>query len=613
MSVEGFPRISDYGLIGDARTAALVSRYGSVEWCCFPHFDSPSAFAAILDRERGGFFSLCPADEFSSEQRYIENTNVLQTTFQTGSGRVRILDLFSVTNEDQKRRAFWPDHEILRIVEGLEGEVPIVMRYAPRPDYGKNIFPLENRGNIGIACSCDEKLLLLRTTLPASSVDIRNGLEVAEATATFTIKARTQVHFSVVYAEDAPAVIPPLGEPAVARLEESIGYWKQWMSQCKYDGAYAEHVRRSVLMLKLLSFAPSGALVAAPTTSLPEHIGGIRNWDYRFCWPRDASGIIRTMVALGFHDEADAFLSWILYTTWLTRPNLQVLYSVYGHTNIREKIIDWLTGYRSSRPVRIGNAAEKQFQLDVYGEVLDGIYSFSPYVAKFDRETRDFILSLGKAICKLWDQPDEGIWEVRSGPAHHTHSKVLAWVGLDRLIWLARKYSWKAPFEQFESVKDKIREAIESRGFNPALGAYTRTLDGTELDASVLVMPIVGYCDASSPRMRSTCKVICENLSSNGLIWRYRHVDDGVTGPEGSFGICNFWMAEVLARAGKLDQARHYFEQILKRENTVGLWPEEIDTATGEYLGNYPQGFTHIGLINAAIAISKAIEGVKAA
>ena len=611
--MERFPGISEYGLIGDARTAALVSRYGSVEWCCFPHFDSPSAFAAILDRERGGLFSLCPADECSSEQRYIENTNVLETTFQTGSGRVRIIDLFSVTTEAQKRKELWPDHEILRIVEGLEGEVPIVMRYAPQPDYGKNVHPLESRGNIGIACSVDEKLLLLRTTLPASSVNIRNDRDVAEATAKFTIKAGTQVHFSVVYAEDAPAVIPPLGEPAVARLEESIRYWKRWLSQCKYEGAYAEHVRRSALMLKLLSFAPSGALVAAPTTSLPEHIGGIRNWDYRFCWPRDASGMVRTMVALGFHDEADAFLSWILYTTWLTRPNLQVLYSVYGHTSIREKVIDWLSGYRNSRPVRIGNAAEKQFQLDVYGEVLDGIYSFSPYMTEFDGETRAFILGLGNAICKLWNQPDEGIWEVRSGRVHHTHSKVLSWVGLDRLIRLAKKYSWKAPLEQFESVKNKIREAIEERGFNPTLGAYTRTFDGTELDASVLVMPIVGYCEASSPRMQSTCKAISENLSSNGLIFRYRNVDDGLTGPEGSFGICNFWMAEVLAKAGKLDRAKHYFEQILKRENKIGLWSEEIDPVSGEYLGNYPQGFTHIGLINAAIAISKAGEGVKAA
>src|SRR5207253_5412468 len=357
----------------------------------------------------------------------------------------------------------------------------------------------------------------------------------------------------------------------------------------------------------------SGALVAAPTTSLPEHIGGIRNWDYRFCWPRDASGMVRTMVALGFHDEADAFLSWILYTTWLTRPNLQVLYSVYGHTSIREKVIDWLSGYRNSRPVRIGNAAEQQFQLDVYGEVLDGIYSFSPYMTEFDGETRAFILGLGNAICKLWNQPDEGIWEVRSGRVHHTHSKVLSWVGLDRLIRLAKKYSWKAPPEQFESVKNKIKKAIEERGFNPTLGAYTRTFDGTELDASVLVMPIVGYCEASSPRMQSTCKAISENLSSNGLIFRYRNVDDGLTGPEGSFGICNFWMAEVLAKAGNLDRAKQYFEQILKRENKIGLWSEEIDPVSGEYLGNYPQGFTHIGLINAAIAISKAGEGVKAA
>jgi GH15 family glucan-1,4-alpha-glucosidase len=454
---------------------------------------------------------------------------------------------------------------------------------------------------------------LLRTSLPSAQIHIRNAATDAEAIAEFHVTAGASEQFAAVYADEAPAVLPPLGESARARMWETIRYWKQWISHCTYSGEYAEHVRRSALTLKLLSFAPSGAIVAAPTTSLPEVIGGMRNWDYRCCWLRDASFTVRALVELGYHDEAQAFVSWSLYTTWLTRPKLQVLYSIYGESSLKEKMINWFSGYRDSQPVRIGNAAEAQLQLDVYGEVLDAVHYISPYISDFDGETRNFLLGLGKAVCELWNQPDDGIWEVRSGPVHHTHSKVLAWVALDRLLRLAKTYSWRAPIERFENIKNRIREQIETRGFNATLRAYTRTLGGSELDASALLMPIVRYCDARSPRMQSTCNAIRERLSQNGLIFRYRGVDDGLRGREGSFGICNFWLSEVLARAGKRDEAKHYFEQILERGNAVGLWSEEIDPNTNEYLGNYPQAFTHIGLINAALALAETKEGVKAA
>jgi GH15 family glucan-1,4-alpha-glucosidase len=608
-----FPKISEYGLIGDARTAALVSKYGSIDWCCLPHFDSPSFFAAILDRDHGGYFSISPVNRSTSEQRYLEDTNVLETTFQTDAGSVRILDFFSVTTEQGKRRQLWPDHEILRIVEGLSGDVLLRMSFVPRPEYGKHMVALENRGALGIACSCHEKQLLLRTSLPTAQINIRNTESNAEAIAEFRVTAGASEQFSAVYADDAPAVIPALGDSARERMQETIRYWKEWISRCTYNGEYAEHVRRSALALKLLTFAPSGALIAAPTTSLPERVGGIRNWDYRFCWLRDAAFTVRALVELGYHDEAHAFVSWSLYTTWLTRPKVQVLYSIYGESSLKEKALDWLSGYRDSKPVRAGNAAEKQFQLDVYGEVLDAVHYISPYIGEFDGETRNFIIGLGKAVCELWNQPDDGIWEIRSRRVHHTHSKVLAWVALDRVIRLAARYSWKAPLDRFADIKGRIRNQIETHGFNVQIGAYTRTFDGSELDASVLVMPIVRYCDAGTPRMQSTCNTIRERLSQNGLIFRYRDVDDGVRGPEGSFGICNFWLAEVLARAGKHEEAKHYFEQILKRGNAVGLWSEEIDPNTDEYLGNYPQAFTHIGLINAALALTETKEGVRAA
>src|ERR1051326_5454792 len=611
MASGNYQDISDYGLIGDCRTAALVSRSGSIDWCCFPHFDSPSAFAAILDAERGGSFSISPAGCFSSAQRYLEDTNVLETRFRTGGGEIRLIDFFSVTTEENKRKQLWPDHEILRIVEGISGDVTVRMRYAPMPDYGKRTVALQARGRLGVACSCDEKFLLLQSSLPVSQ--IRCVDNSSAAVTEFNVKVGERLQFSLVYADDSPAVISPLGEPAIERLNETTRYWKQWISRCKYSGAYSDQIRRSALALKLLIFAPSGAIVAAPTTSLPEWIGGIRNWDYRYCWLRDASFTVRALVALGFDDEVEAFVSWMLYTTRLTRPKLQVLYSVYGESSLKEKVLGWLSGHKNSKPVRVGNAAENQLQLDVYGEVMDGIYHFSPYIGQFDRETRDFILGLGEAVCALWDEPDDGIWEVRSGRVHHTHSKVMAWVTLDRLIRLSRKYSWRAPFGKLDMLKERLREQIETYGFNPKLAAYTRTFGGSELDASVLVMPLVGYCGALSPRMQSTCRAIQERLSENGLIYRYLDVDDGLEGREGSFGICNFWLAEVLAKAGRIEDATHYFEQILKRANAVGLWSEEIDPATGEYLGNYPQAFTHIGLINAALALSAAREGVNAA
>jgi len=538
---------------------------------------------------------------------------VLETIFETDGGRIRLLDFFSVTTETEKRKRLWPDHEILRLVEGISGEVRVRLEFAPRPDYGKKVPALENRGNLGIACSCNEKLFLLRTSLPHSQIQVRNNPSAPAAVAEFGVTAGQIEQFSAVYADDAPAVIPPLGNAGMERFEGTIRYWKEWISRCTYHGPYSGHVRRSALALKLLTFAPSGALIAAPTTSLPESIGGVRNWDYRFCWLRDASFMVRALVALGFYDEAHAFVSWTLHTTRLTRPKLQVLYSVYGEPSLKEKALDWLSGYRDSKPVRVGNAAEGQFQLDVYGEVLDAIHYFSRFISSFDGETRKFILGLGKAVCELWDQPDDGIWEVRSGPAHHTHSRVLAWVALDRLIRLATTYSWKAPLDRFERIKRRIRHQIETEGFNARLSAYTRTLGGSDIDASLLVMPLVGYCEADSPRMLSTCKAISDKLSRNGLIYRYLAVDDGLTGVEGSFGICNFWMAEVMARAGRREESRHYFEQLVKRVNTVGLWSEEMDPATGEYLGNYPQAFTHIGLINAALALSEATQGTKVA
>ena len=597
--------IEDYGLIGNCRTAAMISRYGSIDWCCFPRFDSPSVFSALLDKEQGGSFSISPVEEYDSEQIYLKDTNILETTFKTKSGCVRIRDFFSVDAEDNM--SLTPDHEILRLLEGVSGAVVLRMIYRPRLEYGRTEACLRYREGFGIVCAHGLHLLTLRCDLFSSRPELKNFKNQAEACLEFRLRAGEKISFSLSYNDDAPAVFPPLGGHEFIRLDQSIAIWKAWMSQFQYSGLYSDHVRRSALALKLLTFAPSGAMIAAPTTSLPEAIGGVRNWDYRYCWLRDASFAVRALVSLGFFDEAKAYVSWTLHTTHLTRPRLQVLYSVYGEPTTTEKILPWARGYENSVPVRIGNAAHRQFQLDVYGEVLDGFFALAPYLKEIDHATRKFIIEKGKVICDVWDQPDDGIWEPRAGRSHHTHSKVLAWVALDRIIRLCEKLKWKATLDCFKETASKLCQAIESRGYNSEIESYTGKFDSSELDASLLIMPLVGYCKASSPRMINTRRAIVAGLSKNNLIYRYQTDDteDGLPGAEGSFGVCNFWLAENLALSGNLEEAKICFENILNKGNRVGLWSEEIDPETGRFLGNYPQGLSHLGLINAALTLNQ--------
>ncbi len=612
MCARPYVPIADYGMIGDCRTAALVSKAGSIDWCCFPHFDSPAYFAALLDRKRGGYFSITPVAPYRSEQHYLEDTNVLATVFSTASGVVRLLDCFSVASESVKNAQLWPNHEILRVVEGLRGDVELELRFHPRPNYGQRSIRMVRRGRLGLNCSDAENLLNLQLDLPASTLVLHVLATGTEAFARFSTHAGSRNYFSLIYDNEAPAVIPPLGQSAQARFEVTLAYWRQWIARCAYRGIYSASVRRSALALKLLTFAPSGAVVAALTTSLPEKIGGVRNWDYRYCWLRDAALTTRALVSLGFLEEASAFLSWLLHSTRLTWPRLQVLYSVYGEHRLSEVALPWLEGYEQSAPVRLGNGAAEQFQLDVYGEVLSAVWQLAEHVDRFDGETRTFILDLGRAVSELWRLPDDGIWEVRSGRAQHTHSKVMSWVAMDRVCKIARHFGWSAPLSHYEGVARSIRQAVEARGFSPRLNSYVRVFGGDELDASLLVLPLFGYCDASAPRMVSSCRAIGAGLSENGLIYRYTKVDDGLPGREGSFGICNFWRAENFARAGDIPRAKQWFERLLARENRLGLWSEEIDPRDNTFLGNYPQGFTHIGLINAAVSLEACQRGEQA-
>ena len=595
--------ISDFALIGNSCGAALVSKYGSIDWCCLPEFDSPAIFAALLDRDIGGFFAIHPQGVYESAQKYLTDTNVVETVFTTGSGQASLTDAFTAMTEEENQRSLNPDHEILRIVEGTSGTTFLRMQFIPRTNYGKSAASLEDYGKLGITFTWKGHICTLITTLSTEKIKLV-GDEKAEAE--FEISVGQRIIFSLSYCNQAPAIIPELKETGWNRMANTVTYWRDWIGSCTYSGLYAEHVKRSALALKLLAHAPSGAIIAAPTTSLPENPGHERNWDYRYCWLRDASFTIRVLLKLGFEQEAHAYTNWILHATQLTRPRLQVVYTTYGHTKLKESILDWLSGYRESTPVRVGNNAYDQFQLDVYGEVLDAIYAYSSIVQQFDRDTRMFIIGLGKVICKIWNQPDHGIWEIQSSKKHHTHSKVMCWVGLDRLMKVCRKYQWReAPMQAFHETSEKIRAEVEHAGYKDTLSAYVGTLGSQDLDASALTFSLVGYTKFDSPRMVSTMQAICKHLLEQYMVYRYKGLDDGLSGKEGAFALCNFWLAENLARSGSYDEARKIFEATLNCMGAAGLLSEQIDPATGGLLGNYPQAFTHIGLVNAALAIDE--------
>jgi GH15 family glucan-1,4-alpha-glucosidase len=601
--------IDDYAIIGDSRSAGLISRDGSLDWLCLPRFDSPSIFAALLDAEHGGRFRVRPTGAFTATRRYIPETNVLETTFVGGDGSFVLRDLMPVAAEEDKRAALLPEHEVLRELEGLSGEIEVEVCYAPRPDYGRQIPALEQHGSLGIWCDTGESVLILGGDL---RLDISPDRQSASGVIRLVAGERRYLSFTC--STEAPAVIPLLGAAARARIERSIRWWRDWAGRCTYDGPYRDAVVRSALTLKLLTYAPSGAIIAAPTTSLPERVGGERNWDYRYCWLRDASFTLRALYDLGYDAEAGAFLGWMLHATRLTWPELQVLYDVFGEAKLPETEFAHLDGYEGSRPVRIGNDAFGQLQLDVYGEVIDAGARFAGRGGRFDRDTTRMLNGLGQTVCTRWMEPDEGIWEGRSGRFHHTHSKVLCWVALDRLIAMHEDHGLAIDTDRFRTTRDAIRSVIEEHGYNERLGSYTRVFDGDELDASLLTLPLYGYIDGAHPRMRSTCTRIHERLAHGHLVYRYDPTtDDGLPSGEGAFGICSFWAVECQARGGDLRSATRAFEELLLHGNDLGLFAEEIDPDTGMALGNFPQAFTHIGLINAALTLAECADPLQTA
>jgi GH15 family glucan-1,4-alpha-glucosidase len=591
-------RIHDHAIIGDGRSAALVSLRGAIDWLCWPRFDSPSVFGGLLD-DGAGRFTVAPPEPFRARRRYLGDTNVLETTFETATGVLTLTDFMPVASEGERRRLLLPDHAILRIAACERGEVELEAVFEPRPGYGLERPRLVDAGGLGVRVETRAGLLTLSAGLPLR-IEARG-----RAAGRTRLRAGEECQLALTFASEWPAILPPLGAATREALDRTGRWWRAWAAQLRYDGPARAAVVRSALALRLLVYAPSGAIVAAPTTSLPERVGGDLNWDYRFCWLRDAALTVRALFGLGFREEADAFVSWLLHSTRLTQPELKVLYDLHGNQPVPERTLEHLSGYRGSRPVRVGNGAADQLQLDVYGEVIDAVAHFVRSGGSLDRDTQGLLCALGEYVCRSWHRPDEGIWEPRSGAGHNTHSRVLCWTALDRLLELhAKGHVKRAPADLFGRHRAAIRSDVEEHAWNARLGSYASRLGGAELDAALLLIPWYGFEDAASARMRATYRRVRERLGArDGLLHRYR--SDESPG-EGAFGICSFWGAETLALgAGSAREARDTFERLCGFANDVGLFAEEIDPDTGEAVGNFPQAFTHVGLVNAALSLDQ--------
>lgn len=594
-------RIDDYGIIGDCRATALVSRDGSIDWLCWPRFDSPPIFAAILDKEKGGYWSVRPSTDCRTERRYLGHTNILETEFITQSGRAILTDLMPVAAEGFKHKVLLPDHEILRTLVCTDGEVNFKIAFCPRANYGTRSVLIRPLKGLGLRIDVGRGAYWLRSNVPLQA-------GIGHATAEVHLKRGDELQFSLTYTEEAPAVLPALGQRSDAAIARSIAWWELWSARSRYEGPYRDAVTRSALALKLLTYSPSGAIAAAATTSLPERIGDSLNWDYRYCWLRDASLTVRAMLGLGYIEEAEAFLTWLLHATRLTQPELRVLYTVFGQIAPRERELQHLRGYMNSRPVRRGNDARGQVQMDIYGEVIDATAQYAERAGRFDRTTQKVLMGLGKYVARNWDRPDEGIWEPRSGPQNHTHSRLMCWVALDRLLALTQKGILDGtPCDLFTRERDRIKEQVYTRAWNDNSQTYVAVLDGDEndMDATLLRLAWYGFEHADSDRMKKTYARVRNQLSlRRGLLYRYRR-----NPPEGAFGVCGFWAAEHIALAGSLHDAHIAFQESLKYQNDLGLFAEETDPATGNALGNFPQGFTHMGLISAALTIAERERG----
>jgi GH15 family glucan-1,4-alpha-glucosidase len=610
--------IADYGIIGDCHTAALISKSGSIDWYCPARFDAPAIFCRLLDAAKGGFFSLSPVNVFSVERRYSGDTNILETVFTAGEARLRITDFMPVHQRMDSSHGYdvGTSRRILRLAEGLNGEAEVEVCFRPTFDYARGETRLEVN-SIGAIGHRDGHYLSLAS--PEPGLELQAGGQ-DQFCGRFRLRAGDRRWLVLTEADDPDRV---LELPAPAQCEQQLlrtrQYWENWVARCTYRGSYRDMVLRSALTLKLLTYEPTGAIIAAPTTSLPEEIGGVRNWDYRFAWVRDSALILYALLTIGYREEAADFFEWLQETHHNdASPDLHVLYGVDGRRDLVENTLDHLEGYRGSRPVRFGNAAAKQLQLDIYGEALTAAYLyFNSGIGK--RKDNDADLSRRERILKhdwpllnglvaraaqRWREPDNGIWEVRGGLQSFLYSRLMCWAALDRGIRLAREFSMPAPLDKWVDTKKAIGQALLNEGFNKEMGAFTQAFGNAALDASALLIPRVGLLPATDPRFKSTIKAMKSRLTKDGLVYRYLS-RDGLPGNEGMFLTCTFWLVDALALSGQIDEAHAHYERVTGYANDLGLFSEEVDVKGGNFLGNFPQGFTHMALINAAVNLAK--------
>ena len=587
-------RIEDYALIGDCQTAALVDKDGSIDWLCWPAFSSEACFAKLLGTEENGFWKIAPCEgEWKTTRKYREHTLIVETEFECAEGAVRLTDFMPVRGKNS---------DVVRIVEGLRGSVRMQMQLCLRFDYGRTV-PWVTRVDHGVRAIAGPNLAVLRASVETHGENLKTMAE-------FDVKARKREWFVLTYGQSHVEDPKPIHHEHA--LKETDKFWKEWTGKLQYEGTYRDVVERSLITLKAMTYMPTGGVDAAVTTSLPECIGGVRNWDYRYCWLRDTTFTLLALSNAGYYDEAAAWQDWLLRALAGSPDQVQIMYGLRGERQLQEWEVEWLLGYEGSKPVRIGNAASMQVQLDIYGEMLDSFFHAQNKMGRHCEDDFRVLVLLLKHLETIWQDPDEGIWETRGGPQQFTYSKLMAWVAFDRAVLLAEHKKYKAPVDRWKALKEQIHRQICEKGFSSARNSFVQAYGSEELDAALLLMPLVGFLPGSDPRVQSTVEAIRRELMPDGLVLRYdtSKTEDGLPPGEGVFLACSFWMVSSLKAVGRVDEAIKLFEHLLKLTNDLGLLSEEYDIHGKRLVGNFPQAFSHIALVNAAFDLEDG-EGVR--